>query len=223
MQFFHNSLASAKWNEKNLGIGGRTRWLKPLGLWALQRYEDPVKAAFEKTNGKFEPHRDIREMAARSTDISSMGNQAGEGWYLTAEMVDMIEHGCPNIICAQPFACLPNHIVGKGMFRALRNRYPEANIVAVDFDPGASEVNQLNRIKLMLSTALNQRDRLDAAVGGADVPGTGTAAGSAIIWGGDDTEEFDGVGPSPVTDGCALVSALTTGEKVGGRTFSLGS
>ena len=68
-------------------------------------------------------------------------------------MVDMIEHGCPNIICAQPFACLPNHIVGKGMFRALRTRYPEANIVAVDYDPGASEVNQLNRIKLMISVA----------------------------------------------------------------------
>ena len=96
-------------------------------------------------------------MAARSQDIARLGNQAGEGWYLTAEMVDMIEHGCPNIICAQPFACLPNHIVGKGMFRALRSRYPEANIVAVDYDPGASEVNQLNRIKLMLSTAIERR------------------------------------------------------------------
>ena len=101
-------------------------------------------------------------MAERSTDIASMGNQAGEGWYLTAEMVDMIEHGCPNIICAQPFACLPNHVIGKGMFRAIRNRYPEANVVSVDFDPGASEVNQLNRIKLMLATAMQQHgSRLD--------------------------------------------------------------
>ena len=97
-------------------------------------------------------------MIPRSQDIARLGNQAGEGWYLTAEMVDMIEHGCPNIICAQPFACLPNHIVGKGMFRALRNRYPESNIVAVDYDPGASEVNQLNRIKLMLATAVQGRD-----------------------------------------------------------------
>lgn len=158
MQFFHNSAASGKWNEENLGIGGKSRWLKSVALWAMQRYEDPIHAAFERTHGKFEPHRDIHEMAARSTDIAQMGNQAGEGWYLTAEMVDMIEHGCPNIICAQPFACLPNHIVGKGMFRALRNRYPEANIVAVDYDPGASEVNQLNRIKLMLSTAVLQKD-----------------------------------------------------------------
>ena len=79
-------------------------------------------------------------------------------------MVDMIEHGCPNIICAQPFACLPNHVVGKGMFRALRTRYPEANIVAVDYDPGASEVNQLNRIKLMLATALQDPEARDGDV-----------------------------------------------------------
>ena len=156
MQFFHNAMASSKWNHENLGIDGSVRWTKPLGLWAMKRYEVAVKDAFEKTDGKFEFHRDIHEMADRSTDIASMGNQAGEGWYLTAEMVDMIEHGCPNIICAQPFACLPNHIVGKGMFRPLRNRYPQANIVAVDFDPGASEVNQLNRIKLMISTAIMQ-------------------------------------------------------------------
>ncbi|MFT3889328.1 MAG: acyl-CoA dehydratase activase-related protein [Arachnia sp.] len=153
MQFFHYSTASAKWNQENLGIGGSVRWVKPLALWAMQRYEDPVRAAFAKTGDKFEPHRPIQEMAARSTDIAQMGNQAGEGWYLASEMVDMIEHGCPNIICAQPFACLPNHVVGKGMFRTLRDRYPEANIVSIDYDPGASEVNQLNRIKLMLSTA----------------------------------------------------------------------
>lgn len=172
MQFFHNAAASAQWNHKNLGIGGKVRWTKPLALWAMQRYEDPVHAAFEATGGKFVPHRDIREMAAHSTDIAQMGNQAGEGWYLTSEMVDMIEHGCPNIICAQPFACLPNHIVGKGMFRALRNKYPQANIVAVDYDPGASEVNQLNRIKLMLSTAVLDRDGAPA----------GEVSSTRIVW-----------------------------------------
>lgn len=156
MQFFHSSSTSGKWDKENLGIGGMSRWVMPVALWAMQRHEDPIRAAMARTDGKFEWHQDIREMADRSADIASMGNQAGEGWYLAAEMVDMIENGCPNIICAQPFACLPNHIVGKGMFRAIRNRYPEANLVAVDFDPGASEVNQLNRIKLMLSTALMQ-------------------------------------------------------------------
>ncbi|WP_407922688.1 acyl-CoA dehydratase activase-related protein [Actinomyces mediterranea] len=158
MQFFHNSVATSDWDRENLGIDGRGQRMLPIALWAMLQYEKPVKRAFAKTGGKFEPHRDIREMAARSQDIARLGNQAGEGWYLTAEMVDMIEHGCPNIICAQPFACLPNHIVGKGMFRALRSRYPEANVVAVDYDPGASEVNQLNRIKLMLSTALERRN-----------------------------------------------------------------
>ena len=73
-------------------------------------------------------------------------------------MVELIKSGVPNIVCAQPFACLPNHIVGKGVIKELRRQYPESNIVAVDYDPGASEVNQLNRIKLMLSAALRKLD-----------------------------------------------------------------
>ena len=85
--------------------------------------------------------------------IVSIGNQTGEGWFLTGEMLHLIHDGVPNIVCAQPFACLPNHIVGKGVIKKLRSMNPDANIVAVDYDPGASEVNQLNRIKLMLATA----------------------------------------------------------------------
>lgn len=77
----------------------------------------------------------------------------GEGWLLTAEMVELILNGAPNIVCAQPFACLPNHVVGKSVIKELRRRYAGTNIVAVDYDPGASEVNQLNRIKLMISVA----------------------------------------------------------------------
>ena len=88
-----------------------------------------------------------------ASDIVSLGNQTGEGWFLTGEMLELIHSGAPNIVCTQPFACLPNHVVGKGVIKELRRRYPESNIVAIDFDPGASEVNQLNRIKLMLSTA----------------------------------------------------------------------
>ena len=164
MQFFHNSVATAAWDKENLGIEGKQRYIMPIVLWALKTYEKPVHRAFASTNGKFEEHRPIEEMISRSQDIARLGNQAGEGWYLTAEMVDMIEHGCPNIICAQPFACLPNHVVGKGMFRALRTRYPEANIVAVDYDPGASEVNQLNRIKLMLATALQDPQARDGDI-----------------------------------------------------------
>ncbi|MGO1943085.1 MAG: acyl-CoA dehydratase activase-related protein [Ancrocorticia sp.] len=209
LQFFHNAMASAKWNQENLGIDGSVRWTKPLGLWAMKRYEVAVKNAFEKTNGKFHFHRDIHEMADRSTDIASMGNQAGEGWYLTAEMVDMIEHGCPNIICAQPFACLPNHIVGKGMFRTLRNRYPEANIVAVDFDPGASEVNQLNRIKLMISTAVMQQ----AENSEEDIAKAGTGS-SELVWDDDDPRsEYD---PAANAE-CPLIPLMSGAPDTGAK------
>lgn len=95
----------------------------------------------------------MKDLAAKADCIISLGTRAGESWLLTAEMVELIELGAPNIICAQPFACLPNHVVGKGMFAELRRRHPQANIVSVDYDPGASETNQLNRIKLMVATA----------------------------------------------------------------------
>ena len=88
-----------------------------------------------------------------ASDIVSCGNQTGEGWFLTGEMLELIHSGVNNIVCTQPFACLPNHVVGKGVIKELRRQYPTSNIVAIDYDPGASEVNQLNRIKLMLSTA----------------------------------------------------------------------
>ena len=85
--------------------------------------------------------------------IVNIGNQTGEGWFLTGEMIELVHSGVNNIVCTQPFACLPNHVVGKGVIKELRKHYPLSNIVAIDYDPGASEVNQLNRIKLMLSTA----------------------------------------------------------------------
>ena len=85
--------------------------------------------------------------------ILSTGNQTGEGWFLTAEMVELIKDGIENIVCVQPFACLPNHIVGKSVIKKLRSEYPTSNIVAIDYDPGASHTNQVNRIKLMLTVA----------------------------------------------------------------------
>jgi predicted CoA-substrate-specific enzyme activase len=102
---------------------------------------------------RFYPQKTIQEIAQGASKIMSLGNQTGEGWLLTGEMVKLIESGIKNIICMQPFACLPNHVVGKGMIKELKRLYPDSNIVAVDYDPGASEVNQLNRIKLMISTA----------------------------------------------------------------------
>jgi predicted nucleotide-binding protein (sugar kinase/HSP70/actin superfamily) len=98
-------------------------------------------------------------LAQYAEPVVSTGNQTGEGWFLTGEMLELIHSGVKNIVCTQPFACLPNHIVGKGVIKELRRQHPEANIVAVDYDPGASEVNQLNRIKLMLATAVKNMNK----------------------------------------------------------------
>jgi len=96
---------------------------------------------------------DIWSLEEKVKDVLSIGNQTGEGWFLTAEMIEYIEHGIPNIVCVQPFACLPNHVVGKGVIKTIRNKYPEANISPIDYDPGASESNQTNRIKLLMTVA----------------------------------------------------------------------
>ncbi len=103
----------------------------------------------------------IEKLAKGTDDILSLGNQAGEGWLLTAEIVKLLESGIRNMICIQPFACLPNHVIGKGMIREIKRRYPYLNITPIDYDPGASEVNQLNRIKLMLSTAIKNLEKLE--------------------------------------------------------------
>ena len=113
--------------------------------------KDMIKAL--KASQRFDAPTPIDQIAKKATEVVSMGNMTGEGWFLTGEMIELIEEGAPNIVCMQPFACLPNHVTGKGVIKALRKKYPQSNIVAVDYDPGASEVNQLNRIKLMLSTA----------------------------------------------------------------------
>ena len=102
---------------------------------------------------RFDPPAHIRQLAKYAEPFVSIGNQSGEGWFLTGEMIELIHSGAENIVCTQPFACLPNHVVGKGVIKELRRSFPESNIIAVDYDPGASEVNQLNRIKLMLATA----------------------------------------------------------------------
>ena len=116
--------------------------------------KDVIQALAQSS--RFRHIESIDELAQKVKGIVSLGNQTGEGWLLTAEMVELIEGGAPNIICMQPFACLPNHITGKGVMKELKRRYAKANIAAVDYDPGASEVNQLNRIKLMMSVAFKQ-------------------------------------------------------------------
>ena len=129
-----------------------------LGIKALEWFRAPASKAFAESK-HFDPPAHIEDLAKMASEIVSLGNQTGEGWFLTGEMLELIHSGAGNIVCTQPFACLPNHVVGKGVIKELRRRHPESNIVAIDFDPGASEVNQLNRIKLMLSTAFKNLDK----------------------------------------------------------------
>lgn len=145
---FYNS----NFKATHLGMSKAAARKANLGIRALEWFRAPAVKAFESSR-HFDPPARITDLADMAKEIVSLGNQTGEGWFLTGEMLELIHNGASNIVCTQPFACLPNHIVGKGVIKELRRRYPKANIVAIDYDPGASEVNQLNRIKLMLSTA----------------------------------------------------------------------
>ena len=100
---------------------------------------------------------DFEHLRKCADKVINQGVKMGEGWLIPAEMAALAETDVPNIVCAQPFGCLPNHIAGKGAVRALKNLYTEENIVAVDYDPSATKVNQENRIKLMLATARDKR------------------------------------------------------------------
>ncbi|MBE5874014.1 MAG: 2-hydroxyglutaryl-CoA dehydratase [Lachnospiraceae bacterium] len=146
---FYNQIYKAE----HLGTSKKAARLSNLGIWGIEKVLRKASNKEFKKSKHFTPPTPIRETVAMAEPIVSIGNQTGEGWFLTGEMVELIHDGVPNIVCTQPFACLPNHVVGKGVIKALRKAYPQSNVVAIDYDPGASEVNQLNRIKLMLSTA----------------------------------------------------------------------
>ncbi len=164
IDFFCYSFYNSNFKAEYLGAKKSTALLSNAGLKAINWLRSAAVEEFKKSR-HFDPPARIEDLAEYASPIVSVGNQTGEGWFLTGEMMELIHSGVFNIVCTQPFACLPNHIVGKGVIKAIRKEYPKANIVAVDYDPGASEVNQLNRIKLMLSTAvknLEQEEQKDA-------------------------------------------------------------
>ena len=152
MDFMNYSLFNGEYQHEFLGKSWKSAAVAKAGVAAIRALRKPALDALEKSK-RFEAPMPIEHVAELAKPFLSIGNQYGEGWFLTGEMVELILTGAPNIVCIQPFACLPNHVVGKGVIKALKKQYSKANIVAVDYDPGASEVNQLNRIKLMLSTA----------------------------------------------------------------------
>ena len=145
---FYNS----NFKAEHLGMKKSTARLCNAGIALLEFFRKTARKELAASK-HFTPPSEIRDLAEMAKGFVSLGNQTGEGWFLTGEMLELIHSGVKNIICTQPFGCLPNHIVGKGVIKELRKNYPESNIIAVDYDPGASEVNQLNRIKLMLATA----------------------------------------------------------------------
>ena len=152
IDFFCYCFYNTNFKVEHLGFKKSSSMLGNTGIKLINWLRSAAVAEFKKSE-HFDPPADVRDLAKYASPIVSCGNQTGEGWFLTGEMMELIHSDVYNIVCIQPFACLPNHIVGKGVIKAIRKEYPKANIVAVDYDPGASEVNQLNRIKLMLSTA----------------------------------------------------------------------
>ena len=158
IDFFEYGMVNKVYNYEHLNGTKKEKQLNEIYLKAIEFFREPVREAC-KSSKRFEPDAYIEETAKNAEEFISVGNQCGEGWLLTGEMVDLINSGVKNICCLQPFACLPNHVVGKGMIKALRNYDEKANIVAIDYDPGASTVNQLNRIKMMMATAFkNMQD-----------------------------------------------------------------
>ena len=162
MDFMYYCFYNQIYKAEHFGTSKKGARLSRMGIKAIQMLRKPMSDAFAASRHFIAP-ANIDETAKHAAEIVSLGNQTGEGWFLTGEMLELINSGTPNIVCTQPFGCLPNHVVGKGVIKELRRRHPEANIVAIDYDPGASEVNQLNRIKLMLSTAQKNLKKTEAA------------------------------------------------------------
>ena len=152
IDFFLYGMYSKKFNYEKLSGSYKQYKLNELAIDLIEWFRKPMRKALRESK-RFDEPSYIEHTAKEASQIASIGNQCGEGWLLTGEMIDLIKGGATNIACLQPFACLPNHVTGKGMMKAIRERFPKANIVAIDYDPGASNVNQLNRIKLMMSQA----------------------------------------------------------------------
>ena len=161
-------LYNNNFKRDNLGMKASTARLCNLAIWGIESYRKHAEKLM-KANPKFASRAPghIAEIADGAKNVLQLGHCTGEGWFLTGEMIELINSGVPNIVCVQPFACLPNHVTGKGMIKELRRQYPQSNIVAVDYDPGASEVNQLNRIKLMMAVAfenMKKNEEFDSMV-----------------------------------------------------------
>ena len=152
MDFLLYSFYNSNFQRRYLGGSLKAKIYSNLAIFFIEYLRNSARSELKKSK-HFSTQADIKNLASMAKQYISLGNQTGEGWFLTGEMLELIDTGVPNIICTQPFGCLPNHIVGKGVIKEIKKQHKEANIVAIDYDPSASKVNQLNRIKLLLSNA----------------------------------------------------------------------
>ncbi|WP_313511078.1 acyl-CoA dehydratase activase-related protein [Enterococcus sp.] len=150
--FMNYSLYNQVWRYEHLGMAKKSQMLASFMIAMIEKIQKPMDKAL-RASQRFEGIDSIHQLADEASKIISIGNHTGEGWFLTGEMIELLKHDVNNIICLQPFGCLPNHVVGKGVMKELRHQYPKANIAAIDYDPGVSVVNQLNRIRLLMATA----------------------------------------------------------------------
>lgn len=157
LDFFLSCTYGTRYDRQQYGLNFLSMALNQAATTTIEWMRKSVNKALKRSQ-RFSAPPAIAELASMAEEVVSLGNQAGEGWLLTAEMLELLEMGVSNIVCVQPFGCLPNHITGRGVIKSLKQRYPAANIFAIDYDPGASEVNQLNRLKLMMSVAQNAID-----------------------------------------------------------------
>lgn len=150
--FMNYSLYNQIWKHDNMGMPKKSKNIAEFVIKLIEVVEKPMDKALRNSE-RFTGIHSIYQLAEDASKILSIGNHTGEGWFLTGEMIDLLKNGVNNIVCMQPFGCLPNHVVGKGVIKELRHQYPKSNIAAIDYDPGVSIVNQLNRIRLMMATA----------------------------------------------------------------------
>lgn len=160
MDFLLYSFANTELDHEIYGLGGEAKAKAVKAVNRFLRHKKDQLIQLIQENSDFDAPCSFGKTMEAAQGYIGLGMKMGEGWLLTAEMVELIQHSkVNNIVCTQPFGCLPNHVVGKGVIKELRRQYPDSNIVAIDYDPGASEVNQLNRIKLMLSTAFKNLEK----------------------------------------------------------------
>ncbi len=155
IDFFLYGLYNRFFKVDQFGFPKLNAALGKIAISLIEHYRNPVRVALKKS-GRFEAPLEIHQVADLASRFLSLGNQMGEGWLLTGEMAELMESGVENVVCVQPFACLPNHVIGRGMFNAIKHEYPGANLISIDYDSNISKVNQVNRIKLMINIAKNK-------------------------------------------------------------------